>query len=120
MNAGFFGDMSKEKKIAYQLFVEKITSGDPKKKKRVINNKNTGLKHYQSLLKTHTSSIESRVKTLSERINLSTNKEAKDILDNLLIFVQGIYNKDYVDTVIVPKLYTIMRTLLRDSITDKK
>jgi hypothetical protein len=25
-----------------------------------------------------------------------------------------------VDTVIVPKLYTIMRTLLRDSITDKK
>jgi hypothetical protein len=120
MNSGFFGDMSKENKLAYQLFVERITSGDPKKRKRAINNENTGLKYYQSLFEIYRSSIESRVKILSERVNLSANKEAKDILDNLLIFVKGIYNKDYLDAVIVPKLYNIMRTLLRDSITEKK
>lgn len=83
MNNGYFGNLTKEDKKAYRLFVDRITSDDLRKRKRAINNEKTGLRNYQTLLSCYSSMVENRMIELHDKISLNSNLIGKNILDNL-------------------------------------
>lgn len=120
MHVGYFGHLTTEGKRRVVTFIDRITSTDPKKRKRVIKNEKTGLVHFQNILATNASTIESKLESYKWLVHLDDSPEAKEILKNLEIIVASIFHKEYIDTNLETRPYEIMRTILRDGITEQK
>lgn len=120
MQVGYFGhlDIARKKKIT--TFIDRLTSTDSKKRKRVIKNEKTGLSHFRKILEENQLAIKQKLDTYKSLVHLDDSPEAKDILKNLDIIAEGIFHKEYVEINLETRLYEIMRTILRDGITEKE
>ncbi len=115
MNNGYFGDMSKVEKLAYKLFIENMTSHDMPK---WDINKDMEFKRLQELLVAHITEIEQKKMDIESKIGLDDNPIAKSILDNLWLLAKTLFDDAYITSIVDPKLYKMMRTIQRDSITE--
>jgi hypothetical protein len=116
----YFGHMSEDDVVRYKIFIDRVTSNDSRKRKRVLSNQKSWQGYYQSLLQKELDHVESKIHSLAGEISLEGNPIAKSILTHLAVFANEIFREDYRKLIIDGKLYGIMRTILRDNITEKK
>lgn len=116
----FLAPLDENEKEKYKTFVDRITSSDDKKRRRVRANKKTGLSYYQWIIAWNIWSIEWNIAKYQWLVDLDHFPDAKSILDKLWIIVKGIFDSSYNRINMETKVYNIMRAIIRDNITDRK
>ncbi len=116
----FLVPLDEYEKRKYLTFVNRITSPDLRKRKRVINNKQTGLSYYQWIVVRNIWSVVWNIDKYQWLVDLDNCPDAKNIFDWLWIIIKGIFHDNYNRANMETKVYEIMRIIIRDNITDRK
>jgi energy-coupling factor transporter ATP-binding protein EcfA2 len=112
----YFGPMDSKEIEAYKAFVERITSEDPRKRKRA----NTAKIKYQELLSLNIRKLHGEMHHLKKQLPYDNIKEAGTILASLETIAASIFWDEYVNLNIRNRFYDMMRSIVRDHITEKK